>query len=159
MKLRIISGGLKGRFITLPDKKVRFRPTQERVRQALAESLKEKIPEAIMADLCAGSGAFGFECLSRGAREAHFVERDRISAQNISDCIERFGLGRRAGVFVRDVRQYIMTCTTIYDIIFYDPPYGDETLAGLLPDILKLLSSGGTLVHERANVKKNDELG
>ena len=50
-----------------------------------------------------------------------------------------------------------MTCTSAYDIIFYDPPYNDEALAGLLPKILELLSSGGTLIHERANVKKSVE--
>ena len=153
MKLRIISGDLKGRFITLPDKKVRFRPTQDRVRQSLAETIKDKIPGAVVADLCAGSGAYGFECLSRGAREAHFIEQDRISARNISDFIQRFGLEQRAGVFVQDVRRFVMTCTSAYDIIFYDPPYNDEALAGLLPKILELLSSEGTLIHERANEK------
>jgi 16S rRNA (guanine966-N2)-methyltransferase len=159
MKLRIISGHLKGRFISLSDKSVRFRPTQERVRQALAEIIKQKIPGAAVADLCAGSGAFGLECLSRGAREAHFVEQDRVLARNISDYIERFGLGNRAVVFARDARRYVMTCTAAYDIIFYDPPYGDAALAGLLPCIMELLSPGGVLVHERAAGKERAETG
>ncbi|MGB7568749.1 MAG: RsmD family RNA methyltransferase [Chitinivibrionales bacterium] len=157
MKLRIIAGDLKGRIITLPEKSVRFRPTQGRVRQALAEILKKQIPGAIVADLCAGSGAFGFECLSRGAREAHFVEHDRILARRISEFIKRFGLEKRAMVHVQDVRHFSMTCKSSFDIIFYDPPYAENELAGLLPQILELLSPQGTLLHERAAGKKGAE--
>ena len=157
MKLRVIAGDLKGRIITLPEKSVWFRPTQGRVRQALAEILKEKIPGAVVADLCAGSGAFGFECLSRGAREAHFVEHDRILAHNVSEFIKRFGLEKCAIVHVQDVRHYGMTCKSSFDIIFYDPPYADNELAGLLPQILELLSPQGTLLYERTAGKKDTE--
>jgi N6-adenine-specific methylase len=50
-----------------------------------------------------------------------------------------------------------MTCKSSYDIIFYDPPYADKELAGLLPQILELLAPGGTLIYERATVKAGAE--
>jgi 16S rRNA (guanine966-N2)-methyltransferase len=148
MKLRIISGSLKGRILSLPDKIAGFRPTKDRVRQSLAEIIKENIPGASVADLCAGSGAFGFECASRGARCIHFVERTAAICRNISTHLEAFGIAPLCKVFVQDVRQFIMRPPCDYDIVFFDPPYDDEALAGLVPSMLSLLSEKGIFVYE-----------
>jgi 16S rRNA (guanine966-N2)-methyltransferase len=151
MRLRIVAGTLGGRYITL-DKKARssdFRPTQERVRQAVSETIKLRIPGATVVDLCAGSGAFGFEMASRGAGQVLFVESDRARARCISRHIELFGLEMACRVLSADVRTFMRSATSTYDIVLYDPPYGDKGLAALAGTLLGLVSENGVLVYER----------
>ncbi|HAJ79468.1 MAG TPA: hypothetical protein DCO75_06815 [Fibrobacteres bacterium] len=150
MKLRIISGKLKGRYITLSDKCVRFRPTQEIVRQAVAEIIKNDIRNAIAADICAGSGAFGFELISRGAGAVHFIEQDRVLAQKISDHAEKFAVDSQCRIIREDVCGFVQRKTFTYNIIFYDPPYENESLKPAVPQLLKLLSLHGVLIYEHA---------
>ena len=73
--MRIISGSAGGIRLQVP--KVVARPTSDRVREALFSILGEAVQDAVVLDLFAGSGALGLEALSRGARRAVFVERDR----------------------------------------------------------------------------------
>jgi len=155
MKLRIISGNLKSRRISLPDRQVTLRPTKDRVRQSLAEIVKDLIPGAFAADFCAGSGAFGIELLSRGAAAAHFVERDRLLARSISVCAGSLGIAEKCRVFEQDIRVFIRDCSFSYDIIFYDPPYENEELAALAPEMASLLSKNGILLYEYSAQRKN----
>jgi 16S rRNA (guanine966-N2)-methyltransferase len=148
MNLRIVSGTIKGRFLSIPDRIVKFRPTKERVRESLAEIIKDALPGSFVADFCAGSGAFGIECASRGANEVHFVERDFLLCRTISAHLETFGIHQKCKVFARDIRQFIKKPLFAYDIIFYDPPYEDETLAGLAETMLAFLSKKGILLYE-----------
>jgi 16S rRNA (guanine966-N2)-methyltransferase len=150
MKLRIISGKLKGRYITLSDKCVRFRPTQEIVRQAVAEIIKNDIRNATAADICAGSGAFGFELISRSAGTVHFIEQDRVLAQKISDQAEKFAVNSQCRIIREDVCGFVQRKTFTYNIIFYDPPYENESLKLAVPQLLKLLSLHGVLIYEHA---------
>jgi 16S rRNA (guanine966-N2)-methyltransferase len=150
MDLRIISGDLKGRRIALPERQVTFRPTKDRVRQSVAEIIKEKIPGSRCADFCAGSGAFGVEMASRRASSVHFVERDRLLCRSISKHIEAFGIAGRCRVFEQDVTVFVRRRQYSYDIIFFDPPYENEALAALTPEILHLLSKDGLLLYERS---------
>ena len=148
MNLRIISGALRGRRIFLPEKQVTFRPTKDRVRQSLAETIKEQIPGAVAADFCAGSGAFGIELASRGAAKVHFVERDRLLARSLSASIDSFGIGAQCSMFNKDIVTFVRQCTFSYDIIFFDPPYENEELAALIPAMISLLSNDGILLYE-----------
>jgi len=159
MKLRIISGVLKGRYITIDDG-IDFRPTQERVRESVAEILKRRLRGAVAADVCAGSGAFGFEMLSRHAARVDFVESDKRAALRIGGNAEALGVGGRARVVREDVKKFIDKTPAggAYDIIFYDPPYGDAELSGLIPKLFGLVRPRGILVYERRRLpteKKN----
>lgn len=149
MKLRIISGTLSRRYITVDKSAQRFRPTQERVRQSIAETLKPRIPGSRAADFCAGSGAMGIELVSRGATTVDFVESDRRRASAISHSCEELAIADKCRVFGKDIRNFLATCDRLYDIIFFDPPYEDAALAGLIPEIVERLSPEGVLVYER----------
>jgi 16S rRNA (guanine966-N2)-methyltransferase len=159
MKLRIIAGTLGRRVITVDKRAQGFRPTQERIRQAIAETLKPRIPGARAADVCAGSGAVGIELLSRGAASVDFVEKDRARAA----CIERqcaaFGIRAHCRVITCDARSFIDKREGPYDIIFYDPPYGQAALAALAPLLCSLLLPGGVLVYERDRLGAPAECG
>ena len=149
MKLRVISGELKGRNIQVPDG-IGFRPTLERTRESVAEILKKRLSRAVRAaDFCAGSGAFGFEMLSRGAAGVDFVERERAAALRISENAKRLGVEERVKVVCGDINQFIADKAARYDVIFYDPPYSDEKLIKLVPRLLGLLRDGGVVVYER----------
>lgn len=148
MKLRITSGSLRGRVITIPPKLEDFRPTLERYRQAIAESIKLSIVDAHVVDICAGSGAFGFEMLSRGARQVDFVEEHRGRSKHIEHHAELFGAQHSCTVFGTSVATFVQRSRTLYDIIYFDPPYEDSTLAQLTPQLFTLLAPKGILLYE-----------
>ena len=148
MKLRIISGTFRGRFIQLSKKDSDIRPTLERTRQSVAEIIKNRIEDAVVADLCAGSGAFGFEMLSRGASRVDFVEKDRFRVEAIRNNARVFGIEDRCRVINKDMGTFVKTAGEMYDIVFYDPPYEDEQLTKLISTFDCFLNSSGLLIYE-----------
>ncbi len=89
MKIRIISGSLKGRFIPVPDSKL-IRPTMDRVRETLFNLLNNRIDfnGIDVLDLYSGSGSFGLECISRGAKHVTFVEKNFQIYKNLLENIK-----------------------------------------------------------------------
>ncbi len=149
MKLRIIAGLLKRRNIVITGAVSEFRPTKEIVREAVAGYLQNRIAHARVADICAGSGAFGFEMLSRGAQSVHFVESNGQRCRMIKKNAALFNVDDTCRIFKQDVRGFLKRCAYSYDIIYYDPPYKDELLAEILPNILSYMAAKGILVFER----------
>jgi len=100
MKMRIISGDLKRRLINIPKSK-EIRPMTDRVRETLFNLLANKIEfnGIKVLDLYSGSGALGLECISRGAAEAHFVERNFSIYKNLRDNINMLGVSDRCRIF------------------------------------------------------------
>lgn len=105
-------------------------------------------------DLFAGSGALGIEALSRGAKDATFVEHDRGAAETIAANLEQLGLGSdRASLVRRDAAVALQTAAErgkAYDLVFIDPPYRDAAAwAARLPGLLApVLAPGARLVAE-----------
>lgn len=151
MKLRIVSGSLKGRYLTIPDRDADFRPTRERVREAVANILEPVICNAAVADLCAGSGAFGFEMLSRGAGKCLFVDDNRFRVKLLRQHAERFGVASRCTISQRDVKSSIRSYPERLDIIYFDPPYDEPLFVEMIPYLMRVLSEKGILVYERRN--------
>jgi len=87
MKLRIISGELKGRLIDVPKSDL-IRPTTDRVRETLFNILNNKInfENISVLDFYSGTGSLGIECISRGAESVNFVEKDF----NISKFVKKY---------------------------------------------------------------------
>ncbi len=92
--MRITGGQWRGRALLMP-KSDAVRPTQDRVREALFGLLQPVLPGAAFLDLFAGSGAVGLEALSRGAREATFLERDRTVFATLLRNLAAFGVDAR----------------------------------------------------------------
>jgi 16S rRNA (guanine966-N2)-methyltransferase len=149
MKLRIVSGTLRGRVIRCGEKNPAFRPTLERTRQSIADMLSPDLPGSRAADLCAGSGVFGFEMLSRGAAAVDFIEQDRALISLIREHAARFGVLDRCRFIVQDAAQFIQSCDGRYDIIFFDPPYDDRAMPALVPALGRLLTPRGVLLFQR----------
>ncbi len=149
MKTRLISGEFGGRFIDSPHTD-RTHPMSERMRGALFNILGD-VDAAIVLDAFAGTGALGLEALSRGAREALFIERDRVAQKVLQENIDVLGLSDRAHVIKSSVSAWAdTTARQEFDIIFVDPPYHDMQLSTvkklikyLKPNSLMILSHPG----------------
>ncbi len=128
--MRIIAGEFKGRALAAPAGR-EVRPTSERAREALFNILEhaEWAPAfagARVLDLFAGSGALGFEALSRGAAFALFVETAESARGAIRDTIEAFGLFSRTRLHRRDATDLGIRPPAHgapFDLAFVDPPY------------------------------------
>jgi len=141
--VRIIAGEWRGRRLTIADGKV-VRPTPDRVRETLFNWLQPSIVGARCLDLFAGTGALGFEALSRGAAEAWFVEQDAVLVDALKAAAGKFGVAPR--VTRRDVLAFLREpAATQFDVVFLDPPYAlpVEPLLALLPPWL----APGALVY------------
>lgn len=158
MKLRIISGKLKRRVINVASSATDFRPTKEIVRESLSNTLNPKIRGSLVADICSGSGAFGFEMISRGATQCDFIESSNKRCKNIEKHASLFNLqSTEYNVFCSDIIKFHSRSRKKYDIIFYDPPYDIQALADIVPDLVSLLNDEGILIYER-EWKRNQEV-
>jgi 16S rRNA (guanine966-N2)-methyltransferase len=127
--MRIISGKFKSRMIIAPSGTI-TRPTTDRARESLFNVLNNLISfeDSLVLDLFAGSGALGLEALSRGAKRATFVERDRKAVAVIRSNSAELGVSPVAEIVALDVYTYIAIARPIpqgFDIVFADAPYDD----------------------------------
>jgi 16S rRNA (guanine966-N2)-methyltransferase len=145
-EVRIIGGQWRGRKLRFPDREG-LRPTLSRVRETLFNWLAPSIHEARCLDLYAGSGALGFEALSRGAAEVTFVERDRKAAAALKNNAEI--LDARASVRQMTAERFLAGNSEPFDLILFDPPFADTRALDLLPVLLDShLSADGLLYLE-----------
>ncbi len=101
----------------------------DRIRGALFNMLGD-ITDIRVLDAFAGSGSLGLEALSRGAREAVFVERDRQAQKVIQENIKTLNVGGRAKLIQASVSSWSDTSLDEkFDLIFADPPYNDLQLS------------------------------
>ena len=119
-EVRIIGGQWKGRKLSFPARPG-LRPTLGRVRETLFNWLAPTLAGARCIDLYAGSGALGFEALSRGAAEVTFVERDRKTAAALRANLAT--LNGNAAVITDTAERAIQRAGRTYDLIFCDPPF------------------------------------
>jgi 16S rRNA (guanine966-N2)-methyltransferase len=129
--MRIIGGTAAGRILKVP-KGFDVRPTPDLVKQALFNSLGERIVSARVLELFGGSGALGLECLSRGAAHVTCVEKAGRHARMIQENLGAAGLDHtRFEMRVEDafvaLAQFARV-TRQFDIIVADPPYGDKNI-------------------------------
>ena len=138
--MRVVAGAYKGRRLKSPRGR-ETRPTSDRVREALFSILGDVEGKRVL-DLYAGTGALGIEALSRGAREAVFVESDRRAADCIRANLRAVG-DPDAIIWVGDAPAYLKRADVQapFDLVFADPPYScatqvGERLSELLPPLL-----------------------
>ncbi len=149
--MRIVAGSLKGRRLRSP-RWAGLRPTSERLRETLFDVLGDRVREAAVLDACAGTGALGFEAISRGARSAAFVEKDRRAAALIADHAARFGVADRCRIVRGPLPEAAgdRRLPGRFDVILIDPPYDDPEIGAILSAVTARLAEGGVLTLERA---------
>lgn len=123
-KIRIIGGQWRGRRLPVADRG-ELRPTPDRVRETLFNWLSGAVGGARCLDLFAGTGALGFEALSRGAAAAVMVERDRQLARQL-ETTRMLLAAAGAEIVHAEGLAWLAQRREPFDIVFLDPPfYGD----------------------------------
>ena len=161
--MRIVGGKWKGRAIEAPDGKGITRPTTDRTREAIASSILASrgldISESRVLDAFAGSGAMGFELLSRGALYATFVDKDRKTCDRNKRTAKSLG--------VASSEMSVICCDTVrlaessqlfgapFDVVILDPPYAVEVevVSKLLKDLIQSesLTNDAVVVYEHSH--------
>ncbi len=144
--MRVITGSARGRKLKTPED-YDIRPTTDNVKESLFNIIQFDIEGRRVLDLFAGTGQLGIECLSRGAREAVFVDKSREAVKIVKENLKSCGL--HATVVQQDALSFLKGCGS-FDLIFIDPPYD----AGLYESVLEtvnsidILSDGGIIICE-----------
>ena len=145
-RVRIIGGRHRGRVLRFPGVP-RLRPTPDRVRETLFNWLGQDLSGRTTLDLYAGTGAMSVEALSRGAARAVAVDRDPGLALALESNARAIGLDA-IEVHRGDARRHLERETRDFDVIFADPPYGEDPWPWLLPACAARLSPGGVVYAE-----------
>lgn len=157
--MRIITGSARGRRLVTPEG-LDVRPTPEKVKEALFSALQFDIEGRRILDLFAGSGQLGLEALSRGAKNATFVDSSNISLKAIEQNIKASGLVEKALVKKMDYASFCASCNDTFDIAFLDPPYREEILLPAIKAVLPLMSEFSTIICEHpTDIELPDEIG
>ena len=139
-QLRIVAGKWRSRLLPVADEPG-LRPTSERIRETLFNWLTPDIHGMRCLDLFAGSGALGFEALSRGAASVVFVEKAAGVAKTLRVSIGTLDAGD-ATVVQTDAHGFLTSdIPQKFDLVFLDPPFADD----LLEDLCRLLAGSGCL--------------
>jgi 16S rRNA (guanine966-N2)-methyltransferase len=128
--VRIVGGRLRGRALAAP-KSQAIRPTADRLRESLFNILMhaygDPVSGARVLDLFAGTGALGFEALSRGAKFAQFIDDGAEARALLRQNVEALGLAAITRIFRRDASKLgPVHPAEPFSLVFLDPPYGKE---------------------------------
>ena len=148
--MRIIGGQYKGLNIDT-SKITGYRPTQARVRKSIFDILTPFTYLNVL-DLYSGSGILGFESASRGAESITFVDINRSAINLLKRNKNKFANNNFQIVKKKSIA-YLRNINENYDLIFADPPYGDENYLDLMNICIERLAENGKLVLEMRNNK------
>ncbi len=143
MSLRIIGGTFRNRFLKAP-KGPQTRPSLAILRKAVFDILQQEVVDTEFLDLFAGAGAMGLEAISRGAKHATFVDKDRYAIRCIDENIKNFHVENQCDLFGVDVfiaLEKLSKAGRKFDLVYIDPPYAPSAEKSLIPKILSLLES------------------
>lgn len=145
--VRIIGGTYRRRVLRFPDSEA-LRPTPDRVRETLFNWLGQELDGWHCLDLFAGSGALGFEAVSRGAAQAVLVEKSPRVLAALQENARLFGEDARLQIVRGDAVQYAAATDRQFDLVFLDPPYHQGWIGKLAPRLGRLLKPDGALYVE-----------
>ncbi len=165
--MRIIAGEFRGRRIDAPPGQD-TRPMLDRVREAVFSSLGDRVDEAAVLDLFAGTGSLGLEALSRGARSALLVERDARALRHLEANVAALAVEDRARVRRGDALRPTSwgAPEERFDLIFLDPPYplvresrGRASLLAALEELARerLADEGTIVLHTPTSAPRAEE--
>jgi 16S rRNA (guanine966-N2)-methyltransferase len=158
MSLRILGGSFRNRLLKTP-KGEQTRPTLAVMRKAVFDILQTKVEDAHFLDLYAGSGAMGFEALSRGAAHATLIDSNRLAFHCIEENVRLLDVEEKCTLISYDCLKALKKLVKEerhFDIVYADPPYAAASRLNLLFELLAffdtndLLNSGGILFLEES---------
>jgi 16S rRNA (guanine966-N2)-methyltransferase len=148
-RVRIIAGKWRSRILKFPAAS-QLRPTPDRVRETLFNWLGQRLDGLACLDLFAGSGALGFEALSRGASAVVMVERDRAVADALRESARMLD-APGALIVEGDAIAYLARTTGRFDLVFLDPPFASDLVLEAMAKLTSRLNDGGRVYVESAS--------
>ena len=145
--MRIISGKYKGKKLNGFNIEG-TRPTMDRVKESLFGMIQTYIPDSIVLDLFAGSGALGLEAVSNGAKECYLIDNNIEAIKTIKENSQNFE--EQLNIIHIDYKKFLKTTDKKFDVIFLDPPYKEKQLDTSLHIIEErgLLNENGIVICE-----------
>jgi 16S rRNA (guanine966-N2)-methyltransferase len=151
--MRVIAGTARSLQLETPQG-MDTRPTTDRIKETLFNMLQFDLPGCRFLDLFAGSGGIGIEALSRGAKEAVFIDNDKNAIDCITHNLAHTHFDTQAVVIKQDVfvALQMLEYKEGFDIIFMDPPYGYELEKRVLEYLTmsSLISADTLIIFEAA---------
>ncbi|SIS37991.1 16S rRNA (guanine966-N2)-methyltransferase [Salimicrobium flavidum] len=137
--MRVISGTHKGqRLYSVPTHDTR--PTTDKVKEAIFQIIGPYFEGGMVFDGFAGSGGLGIECLSRGASEAIFVDKEQKAIKTVKDNLKSLKLEDRAEVYRTDASRAMKAASKrglVFSYVFLDPPYKKFSYEELMENLLE----------------------
>ena len=162
--MRIIGGNYRGKKITLPEDK-KTRPLKDIVKESIfnliehSNKFKIEIKNSLVLDLFAGSGSFGLECISRGAKKVVFIENYSKILNILKRNINSINATKNTNIIEKNCFDYLLENNQFqkkFNLIFLDPPYKEKRINVLIDKIKEnefLKDDGIIIVHRH---KKNN---
>ena len=169
MNIRLISGIFKNHKITAPNSQ-QTHPMSERARNAIFNTIQTDIPDAEILDAFDGTGSLGLEAISRGAKSAVFIEKNRLAQKILAENLKITEKNPKSGT-IKLVRSSIsgwlnstqsqfelgeISEIPTFDVIFADPPYYDPQFS-TIEKLSKRLRAGGILILSQPKELENFE--
>ena len=168
--MRIIGGSLKGKKILLPIDNL-TRPLRDLVKESIFNVLEHSnkfsfsLLHSNILDLFSGSGSFGIEAISRGAKKVTFLENHTLAYKILEKNIINLSCQKSAKILNKCSYQFLENLSNNeikFDLIFLDPPYKEKRINELINHIInkKILSDNGIIIlhrHKKDNVKLTSE--
>jgi len=169
--MRIIAGKYKGKNLFLPKDK-NTRPLKDLVKENIfnlithSKEIKIQLCNSYVLDLFAGTGSFGIECLSRGAKEVSFFENHSEAVEILKKNLDSLKYTNNYKIFNNEIFSFLEKSKIFdnkFDIIFIDPPYKENKINQLIENIIekKLLRDKGFLVthrHKKDTIKLTEKI-
>jgi 16S rRNA (guanine966-N2)-methyltransferase len=146
-RLRIIGGQWRSRILDFPSV-AGLRPTPDRVRETLFNWLGQDLSGRRCIDLFAGSGALGFEALSRNAAHVTMVEEAPAVVRVLTRNADKLEAGDRLRLLRADALHFLDADEATYDVAFVDPPYARDLIDRIWPLLDRRLASGASIYAE-----------
>ena len=169
--MRIISGDLKGKKISLPiDNKTR--PLRDLVKESIfnlihhSNKFSLKFNDSCILDLFAGTGSFGIECISRNARKVTFIENYNLALKILKKNIKFLNVNDKAGIIEENCFNFFESKKNFenkFNLIFMDPPYRETKINFIINEIKEreILDENGILIihrHKKDNIDISNKL-
>jgi len=123
--MRVISGTLRGRFIEGYDI-VGTRPTMDRIKESLFAIIQDNIKDSVVLDLFAGSGSYGIETISRGAKHVYFNDFNKECVKVIKKNLVKLEITDKSTIYNLDYKMclsHLKSKSLKFNLVFLDPPY------------------------------------
>ncbi len=152
--MRVITGTARSKKLVTP-KGMDVRPTTDMVKEAVFSAVQFEIEGAAVLDLFAGSGQIGIEALSRGAKSAVFVDKNRDAIAAVKENLKTTQLAEKGKVLLTDSLAFLKSTREQFDFIFLDPPYEQGICQQALPLAVQAASETCVIFCE---TRKQEEL-